>query len=383
MRNLVLMLSLAALIGCSDEPVVENPASELETAGIVAPASDIAEASTSADTDYYCTPQEAMTPICGFKASPEDAEWLPDGSGLIVSELVAFGTGSREGRISLVNHQTGEISLLYDASMQDPENDKNTWGAQGVTSKSSFSPHGISLSQRGDGRWQLLVVNHAHNAQEETIDMFELLKVDGAWTLQWRGGVDGEDDDFYNDVDVAGTGFYATRYFKGELENLFVDYTQKLKNGIVKKWTPETGWIELSGTAGISLNGILWNEPADELVVAEWGNATVNVFTGDGTKKYAIKDIPYPDNISWNEAGDAYLVASKSTGLQQIAECGAKGEEVCEGEFNIFQIQSESGLKTTRFNSDGKFWGPPSNAVEKDGKLYIGSFGGSRLLIVE
>ncbi len=382
MKNILILMSLAACVGCAGP----KEASEKDTnvnATVDSEISEVADNSTTLDMEYYCTPQGTMTPICGFQASPEDAEWLPDGSGLIVSELPGLASGVPEGRISLVNTETGEISLLYDASMQDPEKDKNIWGAQGVTSKTSFSPHGISLSQRTDGRWLLLVVNHAHNAEQETIDMFELLQVNGDWALQWRGGVDRKGTDFYNDVDAAGAGFYVTRYFKGELNNLFIDYAQQLENGIVKKWGPDEGWSELPGTAGVSLNGILWNERADELVVSEWGKARVNVFTGDGEKKYSIDDIPHPDNISWNENGDAYLVASKTAGLQKIADCAAKNAEVCKGEFNIFELQPKSGNKTTRHNSDGEFWGPPSNAVEKDGKLYIGSFGGSRLLIVD
>ena len=380
MKRFVLTISLALLVGCAgpteeSTPETDVPAPDAEAAAPVAP-----DTGDTAELVDYCSAQANLTPICGFGGAPEDAEWLPDGSGLIVSEMPGFVEDATEGRISLVNVETGEITLLHDASMQNPETDENVWGAEGVTSKQVFSPHGINLSQRSDGRWQLLVVNHA---ETETIDFFELLQVDGQWALQWRGGVDAEGTDIHNDLDAAGTGLYVTRYFKGDLQNLFVDYTQQLENGIVKKWTPEEGWTELEGTKGVSLNGILWNEAEDELLVSEWGRSKVNVFTGEGVKKYAIEDVSHPDNISWNGAGDAYLVASKKAGLEKIAACGAAKAEVCEGEFNIFEIEPGSGLKTTRFNSDGTFWGPPSNAVEKDGKLYIGSFGGTRLLIVE
>ena len=373
MKNFILPFSLAFVVGCTaptDEPTQDVEATDENSV----------EEPATADMDFLCTPQENKTPICGFQAAPEDAEWLPDGSGLIVSEMTGFGASERRGAISLVNIETGEISLLHDASMQNPARDQNVWGAEGVVSKENFSPHGISLSRRRDGLWQLLVVNHA---EKETIDFFELLQVDGRWTLQWRGGVDADGTDIYNDVSASANGFYTTRFFKEELDNLFIDYTEKRENGIVKEWTPDKGWMELGGTKGISLNGILWNEAADELVVAEWGDSKVNVFTGAGEHKYTVDGIQNPDNISWNDTHDAYLVASKTTGLQKIAECGAANAEVCEGEFNIFEIEPGTGRKTTRYNSDGKFWGPPSNAVERDGKLYLGSFGGSRILIVE
>ena len=393
MKTYILSAALVAIAGCAASN--STPEQEVETATqdvvetVVAADEAVTEAAAdetvtvdqgaAPDMAYYCTPQEKMTPICGLH-SPEDAEWLPDGSGLIISEMTAFGTYERSDRISLINTETGEATLLHDASMQTVGEGVNEWGAEGVTQKEIFSPHGISLSQREDGRWQLLVVNHA---ETETIDFFELLQVDGQWALQWRGGVEADGVDFYNDVTANGDGFFTTRYFKEKVENLFVDYAQQLENGVVKKWTPEEGWTELSETKGVSLNGILWNEAANEFVVSEWGKSRIHGYTGEGEYKFTVEGISHPDNISWNEDRDAYLVASKESGLEKIAACGAVLAEVCEGEFNIYEITPESGLKTVRYNSDGQFWGPPSNAVERDGKLYLGSFGGTRMLVVE
>ena len=373
MKHLVLTISLAVLVGCGAPEVASD--AQNEPAPVDAETSNTPEPIASADMDYLCTPQETMTPVCGFQ-SPEDAEWLPDGSGLIVSE---YGQYILEGRISLLNHESGEITLLHDASMYDAAR-TNDWGETGVVQKKKFSPHGISLSQREDGRWQLLVVNHA---ETETIDFFELLQVDGEWKLQWRGGVDSPDGTFFNDVAANGDGFFATRFFLDKRENLAVDYIEQRENGIVKKWMPSEGWSELAGTKGVILNGILWNEAADELVVNEWGRSRVNVFSGAGEKKYTLEDVKHPDNVSWNDAQDGYLIASKSVPLETLVECGEAGLEVCEGLFHIYEITPEAGTMTTRYESDGKFWGPPSNAVEKDGKLYIGSFGGTRILVVE
>ena len=386
MKYALATISLVALTGCStleDEPPQDLEAATqdvVETAVIAEEAvvvdDKVVEDAGVADMAYYCAPQEDMTPICGFQ-SPEDAEWLPDGSGLIISE---YGQYVFEGAIKRLDHETGEISLLWNSGMQTAGEGLNEWGADGVTQKEKFSPHGISLSQREDGRWQLMVVNHA---EQETIDLFELLEVDGQWTLQWRGGVDADGADFYNDVAATGAGFYTTRFFRDNIETLAVDYAEGRLNGVVKKWTPEQGWMELAGTKGVILNGVLWNEADDELVVNEWGKGRVNVFTGEGEKKYTIEDVSHPDNVSWNEARDGYLVASKKVSVQKLVECGAAKAEVCEGPFSIYEITPESGLKTTRYESDGEFWGPPSNAVERDGKLYLGSFQGSRVLVVE
>ena len=369
MKHFLLTASLAVLVGCAaQQDETQQDVAEVQE--------DEAQPSDVKDMAYYCTRQEAMTPICGFQ-SPEDAEWLPDGSGLIVSE---YGQYYLEGRISLFNVETGEITLLHDASMQKAAPGESGWGAAGVVQKEKFSPHGISLSQREDGRWQLLVVNHA---EQETIDVFELVESDGAWTLQWRGGVDTEDESKLNDVAATGDGFYTTRFFIGAIDQMGADYFEGRENGIVKKWTPAEGWVDLADTKGVMLNGILWNQAANELVVSEWGKARVNVFTGEGEKKRSIEDVSHPDNVSWNDARDGYLVASKKVPVEKLLECGAAGAEVCEGEFTIYEIAPETGAKSVRYRSDGKFYGPPSNAVERDGVLYIGSFGGTRMLVVE
>ena len=381
MRHFIVTISLAALAACGTTPDTEPKeavaAADAAVQEVTEPAAldDAAEVSAT-NMDYYCTPQENLTPLCGFK-SPEDAEWLPDGSGMLVSE---YGKYEFEGTIKLVNHETGDASVLWDASKQTAGAGVNVWGAEGVTQKAKFSPHGISLSQREDGAWQLLVVNHA---ETETIDFFELVEAGGAWTLEWRGGVDADGLDFYNDVAADGNGFFTTRFFLEKRDNLIIDYTEKLENGIVKKWSPKAGWVALEGTRGLILNGILWNATTDELVVNEWGNGRVNIFSAAGEKKFTIEDIPHPDNVSWNDARDAYLVASKSVAPLKLVECEIAGLEVCEGPFHIYEIEPESGQKTVRYESDGKFWGPPSNAIEKDGKLYIGSFGGTRILVAE
>lgn len=372
MKKTLLSVSSIALVSCSaPEKLTRDQATQAET---VIDVFDVPTVPT--DTVDICAPQTAVTPFCGFQ-SPEDAEWLPDGSGLIVSE---YGQYVLEGRISLVNLETGAITVLHDANIGMARPAANEWGADGVKQKEKFSPHGISLAQRDDGRWQLLVVNHA---EIETIDFFELMDTDGVWTLHWRGGVDAEDDSKFNDVAAAGNGFFTTRFFRGTRDELAIDYYEGRENGIVKQWSPEAGWADLVGTEGVALNGILWNEEADELVVSEWGKSRVNVFSGTGERKYSVAHVSHPDNVSWNEDRDAYLVASKSIPVEKLVECGAAGAEVCEGEFHIYEITPETGEKKVRYQSDGTFWGPPSNAVEKDGKLYIGSFGGTRILVTE
>ena len=352
-NRILLMMALATFVACSSEP--EAP-----------------------DMDYLCTAQPKMKPFCGLQ-SPEDMEWLPDGSGMLVSEYGSLGKFL--GRISLLNHHTGETTVLHDSKTEKAAANEQEWGASNSVQQDKFSPHGIGLAQRADGRWQLLVVNHA---DQETIDFFELLQTeDGQWRLQWRGSVDADDDSLFNDVAAAGDGFYTTRFYqKGSVYNSAKDYYFGRANGHVKKWTPSQGWKILEGTKGVLLNGILWNERAGELVVCEWGSEKVNVFNGEGEKKYDV-ELSFPDNVSWNANRDAYLVPSKSGSFYKTAKCVTAGVEVCKGAFEIYEINPETREATLRYSNEGEFYAAPSNAIERDGKLYIGSFLGSRMLMVE
>lgn len=329
------------------------------------------------DMDYLCSPQGNITGICGFKR-PEDMEWLPDGSGMIVSE---YGNlGSLEGRLSLYNPDSGKIELLYDSQISTKTHSQQIWGEADCLESEFFSPHGISLTQRSDGKWQLLAVNHS---KSENIDFFELVNDNNRWKLNWRGCVTANDDSFFNDVAATQDGFFVTRFFAaGSPINSLLDYYLNRKNGFVKKWSQTNGWKTLEGTTGVALNGVLWNQANNELVVAEWGNAKLNVFDGEGSLKYSVA-MPFPDNVSWNADKTKYLVPSKQGSMLSTIMCSSQQPEVCESPFTVYEISPISGEKQALFYHDGSFFGATSNALESDGKLFLGSFIGSRMLVVD
>lgn len=330
-----------------------------------------------ADMDYLCTPQTGLDVVCGLQ-SPEDAEWLPDGSGLIISEYGAMG--ETEGRLTLMEIDSRRLTYLYDSQNVRANVTGNLWGDAECQESVYFSPHGISLSQRPSGRWQLLVVNHAG---VETIDFFELKQKGDHWFVEWRGCVEADDDSLFNDVAAAARGFYVTRFGEyGSKSKIIFDYLFKRKSGVVKRWSIDKGWQTLENTAATMPNGILWNAAANELVVNQWGNSRVAIYDGKGNKK---RDFQYsfPDNVSWDGARENYLVASKGGSFYANAMCSLQLPEHCREPFSVIEIKPNSDSSKVKFKSDGQFFGAATNAVEKDDKLYIGSFTGSRLLIAD
>ena len=63
---------------------------------------------------------------------------------------------------------------------------KRGWGDPACPGppRAGFSPHGIDLAQRADGRLVLAAVQHAGR---ESIELFEVSGRDGDWELAWRG----------------------------------------------------------------------------------------------------------------------------------------------------------------------------------------------------
>jgi len=332
---------------------------------------------THVDMDYLCGEQSGLSAFCGFQ-QPEDMEWLPDGSGMIVSQ---YGTaGAKEGSLVQLNHKTGEISPLY-AGKGSAQGASSQWGEEGCEEQTFFSPHGISFHQLPNGRLQLLVVNHGSN---EVIDFFEVRQFDDNWGVEWRGCVAAPDDSLLNDVAATKDGFYTTRFYaKGDPYNAIRDYQSQSKNGHVKRWSKDKGWRIVEGTQAVLPNGVLWNAADDELVVAHWGSHKVVIYSGEGTKKRSL-EMFFPDNISWNEDRTRYLVPAKLNGeIEKAVQCSIDEAELCELPFHINEFSPGQADFDRRFAHDGSFYGLPSNAIERDGKLYIGSFWGSRILVAE
>ena len=127
-----------------------------------------------------CDPGFGMTPDCRFQ-NPEDMAVSPDGERLIVSQMGQMD-GSRPGNLAL--HQPGgDIDVLFPTEGID---DDRSWGDASCPPPDlpTYSPHGIDLVQRTDGRWMLLVVNHGGR---ESVEFFEVLGAEAQTSLAWRG----------------------------------------------------------------------------------------------------------------------------------------------------------------------------------------------------
>lgn len=329
-----------------------------------------------------CDSKGTLTPLCQF-SNPEDIEALPDQRSLLVSQMGNM-EGTQPGSLVVYDTTHGEIQPVYPAN--DTTSATSTeWGARDCPGQPDqrFAPHGISLRQRLDGRWQLAVINHGGR---ETVEMFELLHNGTQYALAWRGCVTPPPGSWMNDLALMRNGgFVASHMFDKRAPKLFGMSTGLLKallgidTGYVLEWQPQQDFRILAGSRGPFLNGVALS-PDDNTVFANVCTGKevrrLDRLTGNQTGSTAIRQ---PDNLSWDRHGKLLTVGmTASLGDQQA--CSKHHGQTCAAGFAVYRIDPETLQSEVILQQDGAPMGAASVAQPLGDFLYIGSYTGNRIL---
>ena len=313
---------------------------------------------------------------CRFQ-NPEDLALAPDGR-VIVSQFGGL-TGERPGNLAFYEPETHSLEVAFPAVSAAGELGAE-WGEADCPTPdpAAFSPHGIDLEQRDDGRWQLAVVNHGGR---ESVELLELL-ADGA--LAWRGCVLAPEEAFFNDlVLLRGGGFWATHMFpKGSGLWSFIKSGFGVNTGWVYAWSPVSGFSKLPGSDAPFPNGI--EKSLDERF------AYVNSYSAQGLRKIeaatgvvaAARELTRLDNSTWAEDG-RLLVASHPGGFTESAPCQSLAQGACGMPFAIFSLDPEDLSGDVLLAHQGTPMGGVTVALERRGVLFLGAFAGDRIGIVD
>ncbi|MDG2273937.1 MAG: hypothetical protein P8L39_16695 [Halioglobus sp.] len=326
-----------------------------------------------------CQPFEDLTPICGFQ-SPEDLAVLPDKSGLLVSE---FGQmGDADGTLSMLSVTDNTRRVLYAADMlRSSPSATQVWGDPTCREPDRFSPHGIDLTQRPSGRWQLLVVNHL---EHDRVEFFELAKdSSAAWSLTWMGCVHSNDDSLYNDVAAVKDGFIVSRMMSNKNTGLaMINYALGRDTGYVLRWSLETGFQTVANTQGVMPNGVVAAPDGSHVFVNLYGENKVRVIDTNYQTILADLDITSADNTNWDiTQKNKLLIASHEFNFFAMIKCMAGADDNCESPFEVIELDTTDYSQRSLVVNNGKFFGAATSAVRLGNKLYIGSFSGNRILI--
>ena len=327
------------------------------------------------DAALSCEPVDRIVSLCGLE-KPEDIVIGPNSSGLIFSE---FG---ENGSLASLNTHTGKVKRIYRTS-GSPMSVEELWGEPSCTLPPvSFQPHGIDLSQRGDGRWQLLVVNHGGR---ESVEFFEIsLDEDNAPQAFWRGCAVAPDQGNFNDVAaLPGEGFLVTQMADKDSQTWQVLLTYVgVDSGFVYRWTPDAGYSAVPNTEGKMPNGII--------VSPDGSTFYLNLYFGNELRKHDLAsgkilgsvELDKPDNLSWNPRGNLYVASQHASLFQLLKSLDKKTPGPSLLPFSIYEVNPETMEKTLVLHREGEPMGAGTVAVELDGFLYIGSYVGDRMIKV-
>jgi len=323
-----------------------------------------------------CDPTGGARPYCGFQ-NPEDLALLPDGRHLLVSE---YGGGRGPGRISQLDTVTGERRVLFAGALDAPA---GVWGSPACPGPPTraFSPHGIHLDRRGDGRLQLLVVQHGGR---ESVEMFEVLHDGTSWQLVWRGCVEAPSGSSTNDVvALPEGGFLVTEMVSGGAVRQVFAYAMAglfgSDTGRVLQWRPAQGFSELPGSRGAVPNGIELSADGEKVFLNLTFGRVVRIDRRTGTVE-ADAEIAHPDNSTWAPDG-RLLVASLGGSIRGLLACRDIARGACPLPFAIVALDPETmATETVYEGGPGTPGGAGTVGLQVDGALWIGTFAGDRLV---
>ncbi len=323
-----------------------------------------------------CEAQGGVEPFCGF-SNPEDLAYFAPTGNLIASQFGSLD-GSRPGSLVSFFPDDPRPSILYPEAKADaPE---LGWGNADCPGPpgAAFSPHGLDLIQRGDGRHALLVINHG---EREAVEYFEVdAGVDGAVRLNWRGCVILPEPLLLNDlVALTDGGFWATHMYPRDaaissiLKAMFGTDT-----GWVVEWRPASGFAEVPGTRAPMPNGIARCAEERRVYLNAYFGGEVRLIDVESGEVLARVDVPRPDNLTWAADG-RLLVASHRSGLRQIAGCREAAVGTCAVAFSILALDSGDLTPEVLLERDDLPTGAVSVALQVNEHIWLGTFAGDRV----
>ena len=323
----------------------------------------------------HCLPSGERVPICRFSA-PEDLEVLPLSDQLVISEY--GGLEGETGRLVAFDVRSGRVYPLFPKPQLTAE--RAVWGDRDCKKPTAaeFSPHGIHLSRRFEGQWQLLVVNHA---ARESVQFFQVQRAKfGRYELHWRGCVELPEEAHLNDVvALPGGGFLVSHMFnKHDDKAMQRAIAGRGRGGKLWHWDPFQGLKVVPNSRVPFANGVQLSADGRRIFLNVYLPGFVRVI--DRASGDIIKDIPVPqpDNSNWLPDG-RLLVASHTGGVDQTLAC-SRSMRACPLAFQLVAIDPLSLRHEAVFQQQGAPMGA-GTAVQAVGEhWYIGSFIGDRLL---
>ena len=324
-----------------------------------------------------CEPGFGIDVDCQFQ-NPEDLALAPDGR-ILVSQ---FGDmeGARPGSLAAYDPAARTLAVLFPSPDSAPDAAASEWGDPACPPPDGdrFSPHGVDIETRADGRHALAVINHGGRESVELFEMFE----DGG--LAWRGCAIAPEEGFFNDVVLLRDGsFWATQMFPaGGMPFSLVKALLGSDTGWIYAWSPADGFAKIPGTDAPMPNGIEKSEDERYAYLNVYGSGGVRKIDVATGETVARADLDPVDNSTWGEDG-RLLVAAHTGGLGEMMACQGLEEGSCGMPFEIVALDPDDLSQQVLIAHGGAPMGGVTVALQRDGVFYLGTFVGDRIGIVD
>ncbi|MBW2424955.1 MAG: SMP-30/gluconolactonase/LRE family protein [Deltaproteobacteria bacterium] len=332
--------------------------------------------------DAECAARDNARPVCGFQ-NPEDLVVLPGEAALLVSEY-GRAAGGRAGRLALFVLADDARHVVFEGG-RAPAEAMPGWGDPECQTPPSeaFSPHGIDLVRRDDGRLALLVIQHG---DREAVEHFEVQGEGQDWQLSWRGCVAAPDDASLNDVIAFPDGrFYATKMMSlgHDARELFAMPTEP--TGEVHAWTPGQGYAVIPGTRAMMPNGLEASPDGAIVYMNASGEGVIRKVEAATGRELGRAEVVSPDNVTWAPDGQRLLIASLMPAKPEVFEaCQKLTRGACGVGFSIVAVDAATMKNEGAiYTSDGSPMGAGTVGLQVGNELFVGSFAGDRILRVD
>lgn len=323
-----------------------------------------------------CAHQGELQALCGVN-SPEDMELTPDGKSLLISQ-VKVGMSSQgltwaPGKLVELRLSSGRLRTLYPRPDR-PLSEKGSWGDTHCTGElgTDLSPHGMHLSRRADGRWQLLLVNHG---RRESVEFFELGMKN---TLYWRGCAVAPPGSLLNDVTAMPDGGFVVSTMVTEGAASFSAGMVKARaggdTGHLWRWSRDEGFRKVPGSDGPMPNGVAVDSAGRYLYFSAGGVRKLDLESGTVV---AVAKVSHPDNLSW-DGPYRLLVAGMADRTVEAGQTGIAAK----GPVEVVAVDTDTMAVSTLLSHDGSLLEGASVALRVGKNIYVGAFMGEHLLVM-
>lgn len=318
-----------------------------------------------------CPSDDKLTTFCGFQ-NPEDLALTPDGAFLVATGYGGLPPASAPGKLYLFNLATEE-AIEAPVTMAE-----NTWGDPACKRDTPvFSPHGLSLVQRTDEKYELAITNHL---PRESVELFELAyEKDTTWSLIWRGCVDAPPNRLFNDVTLKRDGtFYASSMYDADItpEDFGPIAATASDTGSIWQWLGGSAYEMLPGTNGSFPNGLDLADDETALYINYWiSKKTIKYNLATGQVEHT-HEAGSPDNLTVID-GDIW-VANHDHTFEESALCTPDVAQ-CPLPFTIHVLDGADLTVKQKWSFNSEAFGVATVAIPAGDNVWLGTHHGDRM----